>query len=272
MVRLSCMCPRNIYYGPALDLDILIIICYAFTHNLEIRKEKVMKTYLVFGAAGSIGQEVVRQLIAADHRVIASVREHHQEIKKELSRDGALVDVIEDVADRNTLVAYASNLTDLYKLDGIIYAVGHCPPNGFPDAIKHPLSQLSLDKYRSEVNMHQIGVLNVFQCMVGNLQDGGCFVFISSAITRLKGQFPPFLQAHYHASVISAGDWLVDGMRHDPVIVKRKIKVHRVAPAAVDTPFHHGGPKPQKLISISAVVEEIVHALESDQHVDKQIT
>ncbi|MGB9608792.1 MAG: SDR family NAD(P)-dependent oxidoreductase, partial [Minisyncoccia bacterium] len=162
---------------------------------------------------------------------------------------------------------------DFYKLDGIIYAVGHCPPNGFQDAIKHPLSQLSLDKYRSEINMHQVGVLNVFQCMTPKLKDGGCFVFISSAITRLKGQFPPFLQAHYHASVISAEDWLIEGMRNDPLIIKRKIKVHRVAPAAVDTPFYQGyqGPKP-KLIPIERVAKEIVHALQSEEIVDKQIT
>ncbi|MDP3901910.1 MAG: SDR family NAD(P)-dependent oxidoreductase [bacterium] len=230
-----------------------------------------MKTYLVFGAAGSIGQEVVRQLLVAGHRVIASVREHHQEVREGLLRSGALVDVIENVADRKTIEAYASHLSELYKLDGVVYAVGHCPPNGLSDAIKHPLSQLSLDKYRNEIDMHQIGVLNVFQCMAANLENGGCFVFISSAITRLKGQFPPFLQAHYHAGVISAEDWLVDGMRHDPMIAERKIRVHRVAPAAVDTSFHHGGPKPPKLIPINTVAEEVVRALQREEVVDKQI-
>lgn len=235
-------------------------------------KEKAVKTYLVFGAAGSIGQETVHQLLAAGHRVIASVRERGK-IKEELLRNEALlVNVIENVAHQQTLEAYASYLSNFCRLDGIIYAVGHCPPNGFLDAIKYPLSQLPLDEYEREIDMHQIGVLNVFQRMVGNLKNGGCFVFISSAITRLKGQFPPFLQAHYHASVISAEDWLVDGMRHDPIIAEREIKVHRVAPAAVDTLFHRGGPQPPKLIPISTVVEEIIRALQNKEVVDKQIT
>lgn len=229
-----------------------------------------MKTYLVFGAAGSIGREVVHRLLAADYRVIASVRGHHQEVRDELWRNGAIVDIIDNVADRKTLEGCANHFVG-YELDGIIYAVGHCPPNGLADAIKYPLSQLPLENYRSEIDMHQIGVINVFQCMTRNLKKGGCFLFVSSAITRLKGRLPSFLQAHYHAGVMSAEDWLVDGMRCDPVITDRMIKVHRIAPSAVDTPFHHGGPRLPKLIPISVVAEEVMLALESGETVDKEI-
>lgn len=230
-----------------------------------------MKTYLVFGAAGSIGQEIVRQLIAAGHGVIATVRGHNLTVENNLTLSRASVKLVENVADRKALMMYANDLRNICVLDGIIYAIGHCPPNGFEDAIKYPLSQLPLEKYKSEIDMHQIGVLNVFQCMSQNLKDGGCFVFISSAITRLKGQFPSFLQAHYHASVISAEDYLIDGMRHDPMIAERKIMVHRIAPTAVDTHFHREGPKPPKLIPITTVAEEIIGALQSEECVDKQI-
>lgn len=119
--------------------------------------------------------------------------------------------------------------------------------------------------------MHQIGALNTFQYMLDRVSDEGCFVFMSSAITRLKDQFPPFLQAHYHASVIGALDFLVDGMRQDPAVIERRIKIHRIAPAAVDTPFHATGPKPPKLIPVGEVVEEIIKALQSEEVVDKQI-
>ncbi|OHA20103.1 MAG: hypothetical protein A2836_01435 [Candidatus Taylorbacteria bacterium RIFCSPHIGHO2_01_FULL_45_63] len=209
--------------------------------------------------------------------MIASVREHHQRAQEKLSQKGAFVDVIKDVADRERMEAYSNNFFDYFpgnfnKLDGVIYAVGHCPPNGFPEAVKYPLSQLPLERYLNEINMHQVGVLNVFQCMLKNLKDGGCFVFISSAITRLKGQFPPFLQAHHYASAISAKDWLVEGMRHDPITTRRRIKVHRLAPVAVDSPFFDGSPRPPEIIPISTVVDEIVLALESEEIVDKQIT
>mgnify|MGYP001559238563 CR=1 FL=1 len=230
-----------------------------------------MKTYLVFGAAGFIGREIVRQLLAAGHEVIALVRERHDQVAKTLFRLGAIVEVINDVADRSAMIDYAVRIHKTPKFDGVIYAVGHCPPDGFLQEIGSPLSRLSLERYMRLIEMHQIGVLNVFQNMNAHLTDGGCFVFITSAITRLKGQFPPFLHAHHYASAISAEDWLVDGMRHDPAVIARKIKIHRVAPAAVDTPFHHGGPKPPNLIPVSTVVEEVIRALESDEVVDTQI-
>src|SRR3989344_9300311 len=166
--------------------------------KLAGEEDVMQKTYLVFGAAGSIGGGVVRHLLAAGHQVIASVREHHQEETKELMASGAIVHDTNDVADERQLYGLRL-LFFATALDGIVCAVGHCPPNGFPEAIKYPLSQLPLGKYQSEINMHQVGVLNIFQCMLPTLVDGGCFLFISSAITRLKGQFPLFLQAHYPA-------------------------------------------------------------------------
>ena len=102
--------------------------------------------------------------------------------------------------------------------------------------------------------------------------DEGSFLFLSSAITRLSDdQWPPFLQAHYHAGVISAEDWLIRGMRMDPEVMGRGVKIHRLAPAAINTPFHQKGPQPPRLIPIPDVVEEIMDALKSDATIDKQI-
>ncbi len=224
-----------------------------------------MKRYLVFGAAGSIGREVCSKLHQDGHFVIVCPKGITPTLQ------GSLMDSVWNVADRGEVQQYADLYDQRGKVDGVVYCVGHCPPGGFPDAIKDPLSLLALDKYLSEVNMHQVGVLNVFQCMLKHLNDEGCFVFLSSAITRLKGQFPSFLQAHYHAGVIAAEDWLIDGMRADPTVQTHKIKIHRLAPVAVDTPFHYRGPKPSKLIPISEVVNEVVTALGSQVEVDKQI-
>ncbi|MEK7629756.1 MAG: SDR family oxidoreductase [Patescibacteria group bacterium] len=225
------------------------------------------KTYLVFGAAGSIGKKVVYRLINDDHNVIASVKAHRGVGIETTILEGVNVVLVDNVADREMI----EGISNRYKLDGIIYAVGHCPPGGFTDATKYPLSQLPLQNYKDEIDMHQIGALNVFQCLLPILKDGGCFVFISSAITRLKGQFPPFLQAYHYASVISAEDWLVDGMRHDPTVIERKIKIHRIAPISVDTPFHSGVPKPPKMLAVDEVVDEIARALKSEDVVDKMM-
>jgi NAD(P)-dependent dehydrogenase (short-subunit alcohol dehydrogenase family) len=231
-----------------------------------------VSTYLILGAAGSIGQEVVRQLVAAGQNVIGVVRDHHRAIvSRQVAAYGARVDVIDDVADRSALKSYSEYLAGICRLDGVVYAVGHCPPCGFGAAIRRPLSELALGDYLREINMHQVGVLNTFQCMLENLRLGGSFVFLSSAITRLKGQFPPAMQAHYHASVISAEDWLIDGMRHDPSVIKEKIKVHRLAPMAVDTSFHKGRPLPSPSLSRGKVAAEVLAALASDVVVDKQL-
>jgi NAD(P)-dependent dehydrogenase (short-subunit alcohol dehydrogenase family) len=228
--------------------------------------------YLVFGAAGSIGGVLVRQLLSAGHEVIASVRERHVRVEEELSEAGAQVAAVDDVSDLDQVKAFAARFAGERAFDGIVYAVGHCPPKGFPEAIKHPLSQLPLAEYLHEINMHQIGPLVVFQQMAGCVADGGCFVFMSSAITRLKGKpFPSFLHAHHHAGVIGAGDWLVDGMREDPMVAKRGIKIHRIAPAAVNTPFHDIEPRVPKMVPIATVAERIVFALGSPVVVDEQL-
>ncbi len=231
--------------------------------------------YFVFGAGGSIGGEVVGQLMG-EHHVFAGVRT----IAGSLStlreggrlRGGLCVVVpVGDVANVNCMFKLTED-KDLQGLDGIVYAVGHCPPGGFMDAVKRPLSELPIGDYEREIGMHQVGVLNVFQYMLQNLNDGGCFVFISSAITRLKGKFPQGAHPDYHASVIAAEDWLIEGMRRDPVVIERKLKIHRIAPAGVDTPFHEGGfvPKSQ-LFPVSVVAREVLQALASDENVDKQL-
>lgn len=226
-----------------------------------------MKTYLLFGAGGSIGSEIVRKLSVLGHRVIASVRRAPDQPEADVTYR-----VLKDTADEREVKAFAEFMASESRFDGVIYSVGHCPPGGLAEAVRYPLSKLPLETYKNEIGMHQLGVLNVFQHFSGLLADGGSFVFLSSAITRLKGRFSPTFYAHHHASVIAAEDWLIEGMRHDPIVIERGIRIHRIAPAAVATPFHHGeGSGSAALVPVSLVVEHIVQALAHTGNVDKQI-
>lgn len=212
------------------------------------------KQVIVFGAGGSIGTKIVFDLIQGGYQVVTPTRSC-------------------DVADRDILDDYLKFRIGHYNdgFDSVIYAIGHCPDGGFMEAVGTPLSQLPLETYKREIGMHQVGVLNVFQTMLPNLVDGGNMLFLSSAITRMKGKFPPHIHADPHASVISAEDWLIDGMRHDTEVIRRNIKIHRIAPSAVDTPFHEKGQTPVPLIPIEVVVKAVVDAIGGDEEVDRQI-
>jgi NAD(P)-dependent dehydrogenase (short-subunit alcohol dehydrogenase family) len=225
-----------------------------------------MKKVLVIGAAGSIGRELSSELDKTGYHVIPTVREYNEQTAQYFVTPPY---VLKDVTNRAHVKRLANTVG---KVDGVIYLVGHCPPEGFSEAIKYPLSELPENTLMNEVAMHMVGPFNVFQCLLDNLNHGGCFIFITSAITRLKGHFPPFLQAYHHAAVISAEDWLVEGMRNDPAVKRGEIMVHRIAPGAVDTSFHHGSKiQPPTMLPTERVVQEIRSALESNTEVDKEL-
>lgn len=222
----------------------------------------------MFGAAGSIGSVVTKNLHSAGHKVIACVRTRNRDCIDELKRQGITLEILVNVAKTDAVKDCAQTLGSPF--DGIIYAVGHCPPGGFQDAVGAPLKELSVERYEAEVGMHQLGVLNVFQCFAPLVTKGGCFVFLSSAITRLKNNVPAGMHLEYHAGVVEAGDWLIRGMRKDPFVLERGIKIHRIAPAAVDTPFHEATMGP-RLIPVDVVARTIIHVLKSDRVSDEEI-
>lgn len=229
------------------------------------------KKYLVIGAGGFIGNAVVRTLLNNGHDVTACMRfKPENPVQEALFACGASIRFAQDVSSSACLeefqVAYKKK-----NYDGIVYSIGHCPPNGFIDAIRHPLSTLPLKTLDREYKMHQRGVVNTFQAFLDSVVPGGCFLFISSAITRLTDEhWPnPNLQFHYHCAMIAAEDWLIRGMRFDPKVQEYGIKIHRIAPGAVETPFHQGGPRPPAMLSLEEVAEGVANALASEVVVDR---
>jgi NAD(P)-dependent dehydrogenase (short-subunit alcohol dehydrogenase family) len=219
---------------------------------------------LVFGAAGSIGNAACRALRGAGNYVFATA---NTTIRDGVTMCGDMIRSGVDVCSPR-LREYVA---DRAPFDAVVYAVGHCPPNGAEEAATRPLSALPIEAYVNETRMHQIGALNVFQTMLPLLQDGGCMVFVTSAITRLKGVMPAGLHMHYHAGVIAAEDWLIEGMRADPRVVKHDIKIHRIAPGAADTPFHATGPRPAALLPVRLVVAAIATAIRWPTDVDTSL-
>lgn len=231
-----------------------------------------MAKYIVFGAGGSIGSAVTREALRQGHSVIAGVRDMSSPLSQSLSGDGAKVWPVFNVTYEEVVNEYADRANREGGLDGLVYCVGHCPPRGFSRETGTPLSEMRTTDYMREVQMHQIGVLQVFKSFLYVLKQGGSMVFLSSAINRFAGRFPPGMYPYHHCSVIAAEDSLILGMRHDPVVMKRGVRVHRIAPAAVDTPFHEGSPAP-KLIPVQDVVTKVMLALATSDHsVDWELT
>ena len=234
----------------------------------------------VIGAAGNIGNALCVRLNENKEVIHAFAKNDVQMIKmvKNLPRlfipsknRSSYFDAADchDVA-RTVRGEYGGN----EKVDSVVYCVGHCPPGGFLDAIKTPLSKFSIEDFNREIDMHICGPLNVFQKFLPVVRDGGHFVFISSAATRLltmpREQRPP-IHIYHHLAAIAAEDALIEGMRMDPEVKKRGIKIDRIMPPAIsDSPFHkvEGGPKLKVTVTTAQVIDAIVSSLTAVDHQD----
>lgn len=207
---------------------------------------------LVLGAGGHVASAVVKRLIHDGHHVHA--------LKK---------------GDYDVTQNYIGNPSfQSSPIDAVIYCVGRCPPGGFLDAIKRPLSQFPLNEFNREIDMHMRGPLNVFQEFLPVMRNGGHFVFMSSAATRLLqmelSQRPP-IHIYHHLAVIAGENALIEGMRMDNEVMLRNIRVSKILPPAIsDSPFHatEGGIKPQATVTTAEVVEAIVQSLSVSKNLD----
>lgn len=213
--------------------------------------------FIVFGAAGHIGSAVCNKL---------SARPGKDNTVSPWGRN------IYDVAAKYGRVYLPSSKS----VDAIIYCVGHCPPGGFLEAVTVPLSQYSPVKFRKEIGWHIEGPFNVFQEFLPTMRDGGHMVFMSSAITRIL-HMPratrPLFHPYHHIAVIAAEDALIEGMRMDPEVIKRGIKIHKIMPPAIsDSPFHKTeidtGPRPSVTVTTDEVVAAIMKSLLAFTHED----
>lgn len=204
---------------------------------------------LVFGAGGHIGSAVSEKLYGRGHDVEALTKSDYNVI-----------------TDRSSVARHL-------LLDVAIYCVGYCPPGGFLNEIKYPLSQYPPGGFDKEIERHVIGPFNVFQEFLPVMRASGCFIFMSSAATRLlqmpRDKRPPFLNIYHHLAVIAAGDALIEGMRMDPQTNARHIKIHKIMPPAIrDSPFHEGGPELPVTVTTEQVVDAIVGCLSAKDHMD----
>lgn len=245
---------------------------------------------LVVGGTGSIGKAVVAALLreGAHVRVLTRYERRARHKLADLLQEYNSKDIEDDRLDISETDVIANK--DLWKvhhffhvseedegessLNAIVYTVGHCPPGGFDEAVKTPLTEQTGFQLRQELDLHVIGLGNVASELIPCLMPGGHLLVISSAITRLTDeQCPPWLHAGHYAAAKAAQDELVRWLRRDPLVKENKILIHRLAPAAVDTPFHQGCKhSPPAMLPVEEVACHVLRALQSNVIVDEMLT
>ncbi len=233
---------------------------------------------MVFGGSGSIGRGIVMALLQRGAMVeaVSSNYRRSQEILTKLKAEyGAKLEInAADVTKDGSMYYFGANLRvgSSLPLHGIVYAVGNCPPAGFDQVIGTPLTQLHLRDLADELDMHVVGLLNVAK-LFESIERGSAVVVIGSAVTRVTDeQCPSWLYAGQYATAKAAQAELIKWLRRDPVVKEKKILIHRLAPAAVDTPFHQGCKyQPPAMLSVEEVAQRVIQALESDVIVDEMI-
>jgi len=206
---------------------------------------------IVFGAGGHVGSAVCKRL-SKGNDVLAMTKRGY-----------------------NVVTKYGETRMPMTKaIDAAVFCVGHCPPGGFLKAISSPLSKFSPVEFEREMEIHVRGAFNVFQDYLSRIRDGGCFAYLSGAATRIL-QMPrvmrPHIQMYPHVAMLSAMDALIEGMRMDPMVEERNIKIHLIKPPAIgDSPFHKvkGGLKLLVSVTTDEVVDAIVRSLDAESHLD----
>lgn len=231
------------------------------------------QTFAVFGF-GNIGYPIIERLVEARAQIYAftrsgSVKPWAGSFAEWRLRDlrSIKMDVTSPYDSTSTMLLLSRN--GITAINGIIYAVGSCPPGGLLQEVRTPLGEVaSFQKWESAVALHCTGLLNVYGAFDQLLVSGGHFVTIGARVAdTTPEQVPEGLHLWHYAAAKSAQKKLVHGFRYQE---QQHRKFHWIAPGAVDCPFHEKAPASAK-VPVSAVVDAVMAALQSDHHVDKVI-
>jgi len=223
------------------------------------------RTAIIIGGSGQIGKAIVDHFIRAGCRV-AVVSRGNTNIPWSDAED-QVISLRADVGDENQVRDLFRLVRETFgKIDFLVHAAAIEPDVDNPIA-DYPLTSWELT-YRTYVT-------GVFICMkeaLHQLGPEGHFVVLSSAVTRFQeGSLPPFYVGHY-ASAKAALNELCKWARRE--FHERGLLLSRIAPAAVDVPYHRNAPphrRPAKLISLDLIASTIVHASLENVEVDEEI-
>ncbi|MFA6354305.1 MAG: SDR family oxidoreductase [Candidatus Paceibacterota bacterium] len=230
---------------------------------------------LVFGAAGTIGKEIVLDILGEGGKVAAVYKNRKQaeastpdlpELEKHFCN-------VESIPQLTQLAR--SFLDSIRSFDHLIYTVGHCPPGDFERQVSRNLMSLDDQTLEDDFGILVTGLLNVYREFTHLLNARGRILVVGSAITRFPvTDLPPWLNAGSYYIAQNAQRNLVEWIRREDDLLSREIGVIRLAFGAINTPFHAGSIPthvPPKMLELKQVVAEIINALKSETPLDWDI-
>lgn len=226
-----------------------------------------MGHYLVVGL-GSIGGPIAKKLADSGHKVSGMMRGYMN----------GRVGIVRIQERLNIHHVYREDVTELINVehmvhlgsepfDGVVYAAGNCPPNGFDKEVEKPMSKLGWLKVKEDLDTHAIGLYYLMRFLISRdlLSKDARIAVIGSAITRFVGKeqdAPPPLHFFHYAAAKAAQEAIANGFNHEFRVDGSSREVVVLKPGAVDTPFHEGSKfNPPNIVSVESVVEDALAAL-----------
>jgi NAD(P)-dependent dehydrogenase (short-subunit alcohol dehydrogenase family) len=223
-------------------------------------------TIVIVGAAGAIGSEVVKQSLAAGYAV-AAVGRSESSLMRLRTALGSPSDLSEWVADAAVEGALAAVFRELLSRGACVGALVHAA--GLPPDPETPLLAYRLADWNATFHVYATGVFVAVREALQTNTPGMHVVVLSSAVTRFRSDNLPPIHAGHYAAAKAAVDELCKWARREAH--EQGMLLSRIAPAAVDTPFHRMAPthrRPRATIPLDLVARTIVDAIQTGREID----
>ena len=172
--------------------------------------------------------------------------------------------------DATDTLSFRQILAEISEESGGIDVLVYTP--ALPPDVEVPLGVYPLDAWCGTWNIYVTGFLVAFQEALRLMEPHGHIVAIGSAITRLnENTLPPFHAGHYAAAKAALNELCKWGRREAHA---RGVLLSRVAPGALDVPYHRGAPearRPKAMLPVPQLVDLILGAVNDEKELDIDI-
>lgn len=222
--------------------------------------EQKKKVVVVAGGTGCIGNAIVKKMLSEDCKIAVISRGNHQtsdELILNSNKQGLVTFHKADVSREEQVRNCILEIIQIHeKIDFFVYSAGIAPDTDVP------LTNYKLEDWENTFDVYVKGFFLCFRECMKVMKPSGHILAISSAVTRFSSDnLPPIYAGHYAASKAALDELLKWGKREAH---EKGILLSRIAPAAVDTPFHQNAPnyrKPPAVISLTQLADEVAKAL-----------